>query len=165
MRGHTRQKRMRTTVLTYSLFYDFYNMFVIWRPRPSFSPRLCSCVSPDMFERRSVQLEDTLPVPSWFHRPALPVPAPAYPARSGGEGQQAARLPHVVKTRRPEARGATGHGAHPALTNALGLHPALVTSRAPLIRRYLSFGARAQKLNFMIWGKFTSQLSHWHCFL
>lgn len=88
-----------------------------------------------MYERRSVQLQDTLPVPSWFHGEALPVPAPADAARSGGEGQQAARLPHLLKARRTKTSGATCHRTHTALTNTLRLHSAPVTSRAPLIRR------------------------------
>lgn len=57
----------------------------------------CSCLSPDVHEWRSVQLEETLPVPAWLHRSTLPVSTPADAASAGGARQQAARLPSITE--------------------------------------------------------------------
>ena len=109
----------------------------------SLSPSLCSCVSPDVHEWRSVQLEETLPVPAGLHRAALPVSPPPDAAGSGSARQQAARLPHISEARRPQTRGAVSHRAHPADANALNFHPALDTSRAPLVWRCPPFNPQA----------------------
>ena len=99
---------------------------------------LHSCVSPDVYERRSMQLEETLPLPARLHRSALPVSTPADAASSGSARQQAARLPRISEARRPQTGGAVRHRADPVDANTLGFHPAFFTSRAPLIWRYLS---------------------------
>ena len=108
----------------------------------SLSPSLCSCVSPDVHEWRSMQLEETLPVPAGLHRAALPVSPPPDTASPGSARQQAARLPHISEARRPQTRGAVSHRAHPADANALNFHPALDTSGAPLVWRYLPFNPK-----------------------
>lgn len=94
---------------------------------------LRSRVSADVHEWRDLQLEEALPVPTRLHRAPLPVSAPADAAGPGGTGQQAAHLPLSSESRRPEARGAAGHRAHPVDANALRLHPALSARRASLI--------------------------------
>lgn len=96
---------------------------------------LCSCVSLDVYEWRSMQLEEALPVPAWFHRPALPVSTPADAASAGSTRQQAAHLPHISEARQPETRGAIRHRVDPNDTNTLIFY----ASRAPLIWRYLLF--------------------------
>lgn len=100
---------------------------------------LCSRVPPDVYEWRSMQLAEALPVPAWLHRSALPVSTPADAASSGSARQQAACLPHIFEARRPETGGAIRHRAYPVVANTLSFHLTLHTSRAPLIWRYLSF--------------------------
>ncbi len=102
---------------------------------------LCSCLSPDVYEWRSMQLEETLPVPAGLHRAPLPVSTPADAASSGSARQQAACLPHIFEARRPETRGASKHIAYSADANALSVYLTFDTSRAPLVWRYLSVNA------------------------
>lgn len=100
------------------------------------SPSVYSCVPPDLHEWRRLQFQEALPLPSRFHRPALPVSTPALPAGSGGARQQAACILRSSEVRWPQADGALRSGAHTAGSNTLVLYPALVTGGAPLIWRY-----------------------------
>lgn len=94
---------------------------------------LHSGVSPDVHEWRRVQLQEALPVPSWLHRPPLPVPAAAHAAGAGGTRQHAACLSRGAEARHTERSGgeAERHGPHP--DDPLHLHRA----GTPLPGRYL----------------------------
>lgn len=97
---------------------------------------LCSCVSLDVFEWRSMQLEEALPVPSRLHRSTLPVSSPASP---GSARQRAACVPRSFKARRPEICGVE-HKPQPVYTHVVNvnLQRPLITAGASLLRRYLS---------------------------
>lgn len=102
-----------------------------------FPVSLCSCVSPDLFEWRSMQLKEALPVPSWLHRATLPV---STSASSGSARQQAACVPRTFEARWPEIWGAARHKPQPVHTNVFSvvLHRPLATTGTPLLRMYLS---------------------------
>ncbi|KAG7272730.1 hypothetical protein CRUP_038176, partial [Coryphaenoides rupestris] len=79
-------------------------------------------VPPDLSEWGRVWLQDSLPVSSRLHGPAVPVHQPAEPAGPSGSGQPAARLPCVSEDGQAEA----GWPADP-----LGVHPPLYPGGAP----------------------------------
>lgn len=99
---------------------------------------ICSCVSPDVYEWRSMQLQEALPLPSWLHRSALPVSAPSDAASSGSARQQAACLHRVFEARWPET-WRVKHRAYTADANTLSFYFTIVTPGASLIRRYQFF--------------------------
>lgn len=113
-----------------------WSFSVCWNPLCFICVSSCSCVSADMHERRGVQFQEALPVPSRLHRPTLPV---STTAASGSPRQPAARVPRISESRRPKAGGAHSRRAHSAHTDPLSFHSASVSSGAPLVRRYLSF--------------------------
>lgn len=100
---------------------------------PSLS--VCSCLSSDMSEWRSLPLQEVLPLSARLHRSTLPVSAHADAAGPGCPGQQAARLPNVPEAGQPAICGGNEHRAHADDPNALGLHAALIAG-TPLARRY-----------------------------
>lgn len=97
-----------------------------------------------------MQLEEALPVPTWLHWSTLPVSTPADAASSGSERQQTARLPHIFEARWPQTHRAVRWRTHPVDANTLGFNPTN-TSRAPLIRRYLSFATVNAKIIICLW--------------
>lgn len=93
-----------------------------------------SCVSPDVSERRSMRLQEALPLPAGLLRATLPVSAHADAAGPGRQGQQAAHLPHISEAGQPEAGGGDEREAHADDADALGVHAAPVAG-SPLVRR------------------------------
>lgn len=94
----------------------------------------CSCLPSDMFEWRSMRLQEALPLSARFHRETLPVSTYADAAGPGCQGQQAARLLHSSEARQHETAGGDKHRAHADDANALGVHAATIAG-APLVRR------------------------------